>query len=73
MPQRRAPAKINLGLHVVRRRDDGYHDIETVFLFPWAVAYGQLSWFGFAAGFLFIFLLTDALIYAWRKDALEWV
>ncbi|NOK85830.1 MAG: NADH-quinone oxidoreductase subunit A [Chloroflexi bacterium AL-W] len=48
-------------------------DVEMVFLFPWAVAYGQLSWFGFAAGFLFIFLLTDALLYAWRKDALKWV
>lgn len=28
-----APAKINLGLHVLRRRRDGYHDVETV-LFP---------------------------------------
>lgn len=48
-------------------------DVEMVFLFPWAVAYSQLSWFGFAAGFLFIFLLTDALLYAWRKDALKWM
>jgi len=30
MLEQRAPAKINLGLHVLRRRDDGYHDIETV-------------------------------------------
>lgn len=30
MLERLAPAKINLGLHVLRRRDDGYHDIETV-------------------------------------------
>jgi len=47
-------------------------DVEMVFLFPWAVAYNQLDFFAFGAGFLFIFLLTDALIYAWRKDALEW-
>jgi 4-diphosphocytidyl-2-C-methyl-D-erythritol kinase len=35
--RRNAPAKINLGLHVLRRRQDGYHDIETVFIrIPWA-------------------------------------
>ena len=28
-----APAKINLALHVRRRRADGYHDIETLFAF----------------------------------------
>jgi NADH-quinone oxidoreductase subunit A len=47
-------------------------DVEVVFLFPWAVAYNQLDLFAFFAGLLFIFLLTDALIYAWRKNALQW-
>jgi NADH:ubiquinone oxidoreductase subunit 3 (subunit A) len=47
-------------------------DVELVFLFPWAIAYRQLDFFAFGAGLLFIFLLTDALIYAWRKNALEW-
>ena len=48
-------------------------DVEMVFLFPWALAYRQLDFFAFGAGLLFIFLLTDALVYAWRKNALEWV
>jgi NADH-quinone oxidoreductase subunit A len=48
-------------------------DVEIVFLFPWALAYKQLDFFGFFAGLLFVFFLFDALIYAWRKDALEWV
>jgi NADH-quinone oxidoreductase subunit A len=48
-------------------------DVEMIFLFPWALAYNQLDFFGFAAGFLFIFLLIDALIYAWFKGDLEWV
>ncbi len=47
-------------------------DVEMIFLIPWAIAYNELSFFAFGAGLLFIFLLTDALIYAWRKDALEW-
>ncbi|MBC7870057.1 MAG: NADH-quinone oxidoreductase subunit A [Chitinophagaceae bacterium] len=47
-------------------------DVEMVFLFPWALAYRKLDFFAFLAGLLFIFLLTDALVYAWRKKALEW-
>ena len=48
-------------------------DIEAVFLFPIAAAYGQLEWFAVGAALLFIFLLADGLVYAWGRGALEWV
>jgi len=48
-------------------------DVETVFLFPWAVAYNSLKLFLAVQGIIFIFLLAEGLIYVWRKGALEWV
>jgi NADH:ubiquinone oxidoreductase subunit 3 (subunit A) len=48
-------------------------DVETVFLFPWAVAFDQLPLFAVLEGVLFILILAAGLIYAWRKGALEWV
>ncbi len=47
-------------------------DVETVFLFPWAAAYGQLALFGVLEAILFIGILAAALVYLWRKGALEW-
>ena len=47
-------------------------DIETIFLFPWAVAYKQLPLFALFEMLIFIVLLAVALVYAWRKGALEW-
>lgn len=47
-------------------------DIEAVFLFPWAVAYNQLGFYAFFEMLIFIGLLGVALVYAWRKGALEW-
>ena len=47
-------------------------DIETVFLYPWAVAFDQLPLFAVLEGVLFILILAGGLIYAWRKGALEW-
>lgn len=47
-------------------------DIETVFLFPWAVAYHQLPLFALVEMFLFIGILLAGLAYAWRKGALRW-
>ena len=48
-------------------------DVEMVFLLPWAVAYGSLGLFAFVEIFVFIVLLAVALLYVWRKGALEWV
>jgi NADH:ubiquinone oxidoreductase subunit 3 (subunit A) len=48
-------------------------DIETVFLFPWAVAYHVLKPFALVEMFIFLAILVGGLIYAWRKGALEWV
>ena len=48
-------------------------DVETVLLFPWALAYNQLSMFAIFEGILFIVILLGGLLYAWRKGALEWV
>jgi len=47
-------------------------DIETVFLFPWAVALDQLPLFALIEGLIFIIILFAGLIYALRKDALVW-
>jgi NADH:ubiquinone oxidoreductase subunit 3 (subunit A) len=47
-------------------------DVETVFLFPWAVSYGVLGWFALVEMFIFVAILVLGLIYAWRKGALEW-
>lgn len=48
-------------------------DIETVFLYPWAVAYNKLGLFALVEMFIFLVILFGGLIYAWRKGALEWV
>jgi NADH-quinone oxidoreductase subunit A len=48
-------------------------DVEIVFLFPWAVAFNQLSLFGVLSGVLFIFVLFAELLAAWRKGVLEWI
>ena len=47
-------------------------DIEIIFMFPWAIDFKILGWFGFVEMILFILLLTIGFIYAWKKGALEW-
>jgi NADH-quinone oxidoreductase subunit A len=48
-------------------------DVEIVFLFPWAIAFNQLTLFGVLSGVLFIFVLFAELLAAWRKGVLEWI
>ena len=47
-------------------------DVESVFLFPWAVAYNQLTFFAVIEGVIFALILVGGLVYAWKKGALEW-
>jgi NADH-quinone oxidoreductase subunit A len=47
-------------------------DIEAVFLYPWATLYQSLGWTGLVEMFVFLVLLTVALVYCWKKGALEW-
>jgi NADH-quinone oxidoreductase subunit A len=48
-------------------------DVETIFLFPWAVKYKMLGAFGFITMFVFLGILLIGYAYAWKKGALEWV
>ena len=47
-------------------------DVETVFLFPWAVRLGELGLFAVVEGIIFILILIAGLVYTWRKGMLEW-
>jgi len=48
-------------------------DVETVFLFPWAVMLRKLAFFGFVEMLVFLAILVVGYVYAWRKGALQWV
>ena len=47
-------------------------DIETVFLYPWAVSYAGLGTFALVEMIVFLSLLTVGLAYAWAKGVLRW-
>ena len=47
-------------------------DLEVAFLFPWAVALGDIGMFGFWSMFVFLLILTIGFVYEWKKGALEW-
>jgi NADH-quinone oxidoreductase subunit A len=47
-------------------------DIETVFLYPWAIVFKQLKIFGLIEMAVFVGILLLGLVYVWGKGALEW-
>ncbi len=48
-------------------------DIETVFLYPWAVSYAELPSFALYEMLVFLVVLAAGLVYAWAKGVLRWV
>jgi NADH-quinone oxidoreductase subunit A len=47
-------------------------DLESAFLFPWAIVLDKIGFFGFVEMVLFLLILLVGYIYAWKKGALEW-
>ena len=47
-------------------------DIETAFLYPWALVYGARGWFIFGEMIVFVVILVAGLAYAWKEGALSW-
>jgi NADH-quinone oxidoreductase subunit A len=48
-------------------------DVETIFLYPWALVFKSLGLFAVVEMFIFIIILIIGLAYAWKKGALEWI
>ncbi len=47
-------------------------DVETIFLFPWAVMFDQLALFGFIEMMVFLAILVAGYIFVWNRGALNW-
>ncbi len=47
-------------------------DLETVFIFAWAIAFFELGWHGYFAMLIFVVILVVALVYEWKTGALDW-
>jgi len=47
-------------------------DVETVFLYPWAMSFYDSGILSFIEALIFILILIFGLLYAWQKGALEW-
>ena len=47
-------------------------DVETIFLFPWAVMFNRLGLFGLIEMIVFIVILIVGYFYCWKRKALDW-
>jgi len=47
-------------------------DVESIFIFAWAIAFREVGWTGYVGILVFIAVLLAALVYLWRLGALEW-
>ncbi len=47
-------------------------DVETIFLYPWAVSFHRLGLFAFVEMIIFLAILAAGLVYAWKKGVLDW-
>ena len=47
-------------------------DVEAIFLYPWAMVFRQLSWYGFTEMMIYIAILLVGYFYLWKKGALDW-
>lgn len=48
-------------------------DVETVFMYPWAIIFREMGWPAFFEMFSFIAIIALGLVYAWKKKVLQWV
>ena len=70
-PSAPLPPKIDVKFYLVAMLFIVF-DIETIFLYPWAVLYKELQLFGLVEMGLFIFILLFGYLYIWRKGGFEW-
>jgi len=47
-------------------------DIEVIFMYPWAVTFRELGWYGFTEMLTFIGVLTVGLVYVWKRGVFDW-
>lgn len=47
-------------------------DMEMVFMFPWAAVFRRLGLVAFLDMFVFVAILTSAIVFAWKEGAFDW-